>query len=228
MHLATVNILLAAISITSASPRSPRSPFVVKERHAVPHGWVEAGLVDKSETIHLQIGLRQGTEDGVEQHLQEISDPSHARYGQHLTANEVRSLIAPTEETVELVKAWLSDYEIADYYFNPSKDWVSVSVSIEKAEQMLDTSFSSYTHDDGSTLNRVSKWSLPAYLHEHIDVVQPTTSFFWRRAKTQVLTDLTMGEQTGPIEEFEDHAESELANRSVRVGLRSCMSWYTS
>jgi tripeptidyl-peptidase-1 len=42
-----------------------------------------------------------------------------------------------------------------------------------------------YVHNDGSTLVRTSEWSLPEHLHNHVDLVQPTTSFF-RNSKQAV------------------------------------------
>lgn len=51
-------------------------------------------------------------------------------------------------------------------------------VPIETAEKLLDTSYSTYKHRDGTTLDRTSEWSLPRHLHDHVDVVQPTNSFF--------------------------------------------------
>lgn len=45
-------------------------------------------------------------------------------------------------------------------------------------ERLLDTTYHTYEHDDGNRILRTSQWSLPTHLHEHVDTVQPTTSFF--------------------------------------------------
>ncbi|KAH9826510.1 Pro-kumamolisin, activation domain [Teratosphaeria destructans] len=174
-HLRLPALLLALLG---AAPAASASPYAVKERHWVPRGWRATGPASKSKSINLQIGLRQRREGSVERHLLEISDPDHARYGQHLTAAEVRELVAPADDTVDLVREWLSEHEISNAGFSPSKDWVSIVVPIEKAEQLLQTSYSTYRHHDGSEIDRAIEWSLPAHLHEHVDVVQPTTSFF--------------------------------------------------
>ncbi|KAK3720454.1 hypothetical protein LTR37_003867 [Vermiconidia calcicola] len=141
----------------------------------------------QNENIHLQIGLKQRNEGVVEQHLIEISDPNHARYGQHLSVDEIHDIISPSADTITLVHAWLLDHNIHDAAFSPSKDWVSVVIPIGKAEKLLQTSYKEFKHDeDGSTLSRAPEWSLPLHLHDHIDVVQPTTSFF-RAARDQNL-----------------------------------------
>lgn len=204
MLFTALSVSLSAIGLATALPSSqPRSPYVVKERHLAPVGWENVGPAAKDEMVHLQIALKQGTEGEVERHLEEVSDPSHARYGQHLTAEDIHALVAPAEESVELVKAWLADHGITDHAFNPSRDWVSISVPIEKVESMLDTTYSRFRHRDGSELSRAEAWSLPAHLHEHIDVVQPTNSFFRPAPKANSMSGPVLGEETISMEWFE-------------------------
>lgn len=197
-----LRVSLCAVGLVNALPSQLRTPYVVKERHYAPVGWQNIGPAVKEEVIHLQIGLRQGTEGEVERHLEEVSDPGHSRYGQHLTAEEIHDLVKPSSESVELVKAWLADHGIADHSFNPSQDWVSIVVPIEKAEQMLDTTYSRYKHKDGSELSRTHEWSLPAHLHEHIDVVQPTNSFFRPGPKVETYGHPVLGDETIDMEWF--------------------------
>lgn len=179
MRLSLLCCGLAVLSTAHTLPHDPRSGFVIKERHPVPPGWTHTGSPEKSDIIELQIGLEQRVGRAVEQHLEEISDPTHPRYGQHLNTSKIRDLVAPSDETRDNVRNWLREHGIADdeHRFSAARDWVTVAVSIETAEAMLDTSYAEFTHDDGTRLLRAPKWSLPAYLHGQIDVVQPTTSF---------------------------------------------------
>ena len=188
---------LYAIGVSGALalPSPARSAYAVKERHIVPRDWVEVGPASKSENVHLQIGLKQRNEGIVESHLLEISDPKHHRYGKHLTTAEINKIVAPSEETVELVRAWLAEHDISNAVHSPAKDWVSIVVPIEKAEELLQTSYSTFEHSDGSTISRAPEWSLPLHLHEHIDVVQPTTSFF--RPKRNIYSPLLDGTDHG-------------------------------
>jgi tripeptidyl-peptidase-1 len=149
----------------------------VKERHNVPRAWTKVGKASRSEHIHLAIGLKQRNEGVVEQHLLEVSDPNHHRYGQHLTASEIEDIVRPSSDTQNLVKAWLSEHGITGVE-NPSKDFIHVLLPIEKAEELLQTEYSIYKHHDGETVSRAPEWSLPLHLHDHIDIIQPTTSFF--------------------------------------------------
>ncbi len=111
-------------------------------------------------------------------------------------------MIEPSHETLELVRSWLEEHDIRDYFHNPSKDWVSVMVPVEKAEELLQTKYSTFKSWDGKTISRAPVWSLPQHLHEHIDVVQPTTSFF--RAAPQIYAPLL--ENTAAVQEWWDQS----------------------
>jgi len=166
-----------AVGLASALPSASRTNYAVKERHVVPRAWTSVGRAPATERIHLQIGLRQGSR--IEEHLVEISDPNHARYGQHLSADEVDAIIAPSRDSVDLVSEWLEEHGLTEgAKFTPAKDWVHLVIPIEKAESLLQTKYESYEHRNGGSISRAKEWSLPEHLHEHIDVIQPTTSFF--------------------------------------------------
>jgi tripeptidyl-peptidase I len=173
----TACALGAALSV-NALPKTARSDYAVKERHAVPGAWTAVGDAPKSEVINLHIGLKQRNEGVIEQHLLEVSDPNHARYGEHLTADEVNSIVAPADESIDLVHEWLLEHGVTNFGYSPAKDWISIVTTIEKVEELLQTKYSKYRHHDGSTVSRAQEWSLPLYLHEHIEIAQPTNSFF--------------------------------------------------
>lgn len=184
-----MGVLRFAVSLGAAlgaSALPSGSNYAVKERHTVPRSWTAIGPADKFESINLQIGIKQRNEGLVERHLIEVSDPEHERYGQHLSAAEVSDIIKPEDESIRLVHKWLQEHNIDDIDYSPSKDWISIVVPIEKAEELLQTSYTKFEHTTGHALSRAPEWSLPSHLHEHIDVVQPTTSFL--RLKPEVQT----------------------------------------
>ncbi|RDW57074.1 hypothetical protein BP6252_13889 [Coleophoma cylindrospora] len=182
--------LAAAVQAVGASPISSRTPYAVKETHIIPRGWSEVAEAPKGQTIHLNIGVKQGQFAELERHLYEVSDPDHSRYGQHLSAEDVHDLVRPSSTALDLVHEWLADNGIQDLSYSATKDWISVSIPVDTAERLLDTKYSLYEHTDGARLVRTSKWSLPKHLHEHIDTIQPTTSFMRHLAqRTTVYTN---------------------------------------
>ncbi|KAF2862115.1 tripeptidyl peptidase-like protein [Piedraia hortae CBS 480.64] len=166
----------------------PTSPYHVKESHPVPASWTAVRSANKDQLIHLQIGLTQRNQGLVEKHLLEVSDPDHVRYGQHLSAAEIDAMTAPAAESVEKVESWLSQNGVTPASHSASKDWIHIVVPVSKAEELLKTKYKTFRHHDGSEIDRAPEWSLPIFLHEHIDVVQPTTSFFRLKANEDTLT----------------------------------------
>jgi tripeptidyl-peptidase-1 len=191
----TVAFLAAIASQALATPIA-RSPYQVRETHYVPKGWQKLERSHGGKTIQLQIGLKQGRFHELDRHLSEgkwnenihcvapltcaVSDPDHARYGQHLSSEEVDELVAPSSETHSLVHDWLHEngIDVSNLGYSSAKDWIIVHLPIEKVEELLDTEYHNYKHRDGSIVARTTRWSLPRHLHSHIDAIQPTTSFF--------------------------------------------------
>ncbi|KAK8079652.1 hypothetical protein PG997_007470 [Apiospora hydei] len=174
--------LLAPTAVVS-SPIKARTPYQVKETHHAPRGWKRVERASADQVMNIQIGLKQGNFEELERHLYEVSDPAHARYGQHLSQQEVKDLVKPSDEALDLVHEWLQDNGVAPAGYSTAKDWISVTLPVDKIESLLDTKYHTYEHADGSRVARTSKWSLPAHLHDHIDTIQPTTSFFRARAE---------------------------------------------
>lgn len=105
---------------------------------------------------------------------------THARYGQHLTKEQVEAHVAPHPNTLSAVESWLESYGFdleADTLRSPAKDWIIISVPVHVAEHLLNTTYSVWNHVSGDSLVRTTYYNLPEHLHEHIDVIQPTTSF---------------------------------------------------
>ncbi len=114
-----------------------------------------------------------------------MSDPSHSRYGQYLTAHEVKELITPSKNTISLVEEWLHRHGITaekiDY--SPAFDWITLRLPVSIVEDLLQTEYSEFWHEGSKTSAiRAPEWSLPEHLHTHIESVQPTSSFLYAHA----------------------------------------------
>ncbi|RDB20085.1 Tripeptidyl-peptidase sed3 [Hypsizygus marmoreus] len=175
--------LLCLVSIAPflrvlAAPPKACAPKV-KESVIPPRGWTQHGIPSPDHTIVLRIALPQPDFNLLEKHLYEVSDPSHARYGDHLSKEEVERLVAPHQDSIDAVDEWLRSYNIDsnDVHRSAAKDWVTVKIPVSLAEKMLDTTYHVWEHSDGDQIVRTTSYSLPENLHAHIDLVQPTTMF---------------------------------------------------
>jgi tripeptidyl-peptidase-1 len=130
--------------------------------------------------LELKIALPQHKFPELEQHLWEVSDPSHPRYGAHLSKEETDALTAPHPETLDIVNEWLASYGLEEESLvrSSANDWVTIRVPVGLAEEMLDTTYHVYKHvKSGESIVRTTSYSLPEILHEHVDLIQPTTMF---------------------------------------------------
>ncbi|KAF5333533.1 hypothetical protein D9611_002703 [Ephemerocybe angulata] len=178
MRISLGFLVLALASSSYAIPN--KGAYQVKEEVNVPRGWVKHAEAPADHTITLRIGLPQPNFNVLEKHLYEVSDPEHERYGSHLSKEEVEELIAPHSESLDAVNNWLSSHGLqeTDLVRSPAKDWVTIRVPVAFAEKMLDTKYNVWKHTaSGDTLVRTTSWSLPKELHQHVDVIQPTTMF---------------------------------------------------
>ncbi|KAJ7068722.1 subtilisin-like protein [Mycena amicta] len=153
--------------------------FRVKETAAVPRGWTRMARASPDLPIRLRIALVQQDFPGLEEALYQISDPDHPRYGAHMSKVEVEQYVSPSSASLTSVDDWLASFgvNVSAAIRSPAKDWVSVTISVGLAEQMMAAEYYSWKHIRGETLVRATTYSLPGYLHDCIDLVQPTTMF---------------------------------------------------
>ena len=85
-----VTWVIASLVGLSCTEPIPRSMFVLETRSSVPKGFADSGPAPADTNLDLRIQLTQNNISGLEQELYAVSDPKSARYGQHLTKEEVR------------------------------------------------------------------------------------------------------------------------------------------
>ncbi|RDW77724.1 hypothetical protein BP6252_05777 [Coleophoma cylindrospora] len=198
MLYSSLAYVLTTLSLFFSVGDAARAGYALKESHHVPSKWSRLGPAPAGHLIQLQIGLKQSNFSELERHLFEVSDPSHHRYGQHLSGTEVQELIKPSTEALDHVSEWLlvNNVSLSQIQYSPAKDWVKATLPVAVVEQLLDTKYFVYKHqEDGTSLVRTPRWSLPAHLHQHIHAIQPTNSFFRPGAqKSQIMRVMNVPE----------------------------------
>ncbi|THH10355.1 hypothetical protein EW145_g1384 [Phellinidium pouzarii] len=174
--------VLLSLPIVFANPLLRRwDDFEVKHAWVdVPSGWVIHSDPSPDHTLDLRIGLKQDKFEELVDHLYQVSDPSHERYGAHLSKEEVEALVAPHPDSIADVDAWFEHHGIepASVQRSPAGDWLSVSVSVAQAERMLGTKYHVFYNPESETyLVRTTAYALPRTLHTHVSLVAPTTYF---------------------------------------------------
>ncbi|EIW61376.1 tripeptidyl peptidase A [Trametes versicolor FP-101664 SS1] len=179
MRSLSVWLSVALATVVVAVP-SKDGAHKLKESIPAPRGWTKSAPAPADHIIELRIALPQPNFAELERHLYEVSDPFHDRYGQHLSKEEVESLVTPEPESVHLVNEWLASHGLYEDSLSrsPAKDWVLVKVPVTLAEAMLKTEYHVWTHDaSGESVVRTTEYSVPEHLDAHVELVQPTTMF---------------------------------------------------
>lgn len=133
--------------------------------------------------------LPQPNQELFEQTLYDISTPSHPSYGQHMKRDELKALLRPTPQSTEAVLKWLKDSGISAEEIEDDGEWINFIATISQAEEMMDTTFETYqsTLRDNVYRTRTLHYSIPEELHDHIDMIQPTTRFGQIRAERSLI-----------------------------------------
>ncbi|GAA96836.1 uncharacterized protein L969DRAFT_87940 [Mixia osmundae IAM 14324] len=182
LEMLPLALFVLASCATAAS--HPRSHFVIHDAaRYVPEDWKPVPTVSETRNgrIHrLHFALRQASRSELEAETLKRSDPLHANYGRYLTQDDVNSLLAPSSTTLATFEDWLSSHGIdrSAIAYSSAKDWAHLDVLPELVEAMLDTKLKAYKHaKTGEVIWRTQAYSLPLFLHDHVDAVQPTTYF---------------------------------------------------
>lgn len=84
----------------------------------------------------------------------------------------------PTSQTASLVGDWLKKNGITPKQTSAAGDWMQLSLSVSKANELLNTEFGVYTRtESGKQTIRTMAYSIPAHLKGHIDMIYPTIQY---------------------------------------------------
>ncbi|EMC91148.1 hypothetical protein BAUCODRAFT_152438 [Baudoinia panamericana UAMH 10762] len=130
--------------------------------------------LDPNAIVPLRIALKQSNLETGYDRLIDVSHPSSANFGKHLSTAEVHELFAPAAETTKTVKDWLLNAGVypgaVKEYVN--KGWLAVDVPAKIAESLLSTEYYEHDSNDGVKIG-CDSYSLPAHVSKHVDFVKP-------------------------------------------------------
>jgi tripeptidyl-peptidase I len=85
--------------------------------------------------------------------------------------------MAPKEETAKAVESWLSGNGVTSEKISYNGDWLKITVSVGKANELFDADFSVFKHADlDKDTIRTLSYSIPKALKGHLQAVYPTVS----------------------------------------------------
>jgi tripeptidyl-peptidase-1 len=143
------NLAACALVLSSLCAAIPAGKYVLHEARSEHMG----GLAKRSKlpgthTLPIRIGLTQsGLEEGHDW-LMDVAHPESANYGKHWTAAEVNKAFAPTLDTIQAVREWLTSSGINHRRITISDNggWLAFDASVEEAEKLFMTQYHEYGH----------------------------------------------------------------------------------
>ncbi|KAJ7728592.1 family S53 protease [Mycena maculata] len=165
------------LSLAVAGPAS--QTFIVQESlSTTPQGFTRLGAADASSSINFRIALPSSNVAGLEAALLDVSTPSSSNYGNHLSKDAVNAFLAPSDQATAVVQAWLSSHGLSANTSSSAGDWLSLSVTVAKANEILSAQYETFQHvASGKTYARTLSYSLPAEVADFIDTIHPTVTF---------------------------------------------------
>ncbi|KAI0655029.1 family S53 protease [Cubamyces menziesii] len=171
-------LLLACLAAAACGKPMARSMQVHETKETVPTDFELVGPAPPDTVLNLRLALVRGDLVGLEKVLMDVSTPSSPLYGQHLTKEEADAFMAPKPESVDAVNAWLKENDITVTKTSSAGDWLSFSIPVSKASDLLDAQFSVFNHtDSGKTMIRTLAYSIPSDLQGHLELIHPTVIF---------------------------------------------------
>ena len=157
-------LLLVGLAVACCSAQEDLAAVEVDAQyHAnLPNGWAVKGRSPRTETIELVFAVKQQNIDELEKALLSVSDPTSEQYGKHLSNEQVHDLVAPTRSDVSTVVQYLSKAKLAWKSASRNNDFIKVDVTVQQAEELLNTEYYEYAHKpSGHSVHRVKAYHLP-------------------------------------------------------------------
>lgn len=148
---------------------------------------------NKVETHKVTIALVQNNLDVLTEKLYDVSTPSSANYGKHLTYKEIGELISNPVATSAVVN-WLNQNKINDISVTQHGEYIVAKANIHQWEQLLNTTFYEFSNvaDTKKIVHRAEEYYIPENLigiHEifHVVGLPPRVAFAARRSEDPIV-----------------------------------------
>ena len=88
--VSSILLLASLVTLVVANPLNRRAMQLHESRTAIPAGFAKSGTPAPDTVVKFRMALAQTDPDGLTDALYDVSTPSSANYGNHLTKEEVR------------------------------------------------------------------------------------------------------------------------------------------
>ncbi|KAI8873585.1 subtilisin-like protein [Ramicandelaber brevisporus] len=142
---------------------------------AAPSPWALVGPAPLDHPVNLQVGLKQQNVEQFNHRFMEMSTPGNPNYRKHMSRDELNAMLAPKDESVQMVLSWLKSFGIEGTHDN---QWIKADATVDQAQRLLQTQLNTYRSgiSDVTTI-RTLAYSIPQSLVDHVRIVSPVNFF---------------------------------------------------
>ena len=182
MRSHTMSLILAAFVIVLVTVHSAASSLTkIQNPTTVPENWVETlRPVDlDSLKVPLFVALKRTDFSVVAKAFHETSEPSHPRYGKHLSHAEVEAAVRPPEANIQRVLEWIRDTGATDVSLHRHGDSLTATVTGRGAQAVSGSSLKEFRNTETGQLviAAVDGIFVPPDIADKIDLLGGFTNF---------------------------------------------------
>jgi len=160
----------------------------VQSQSCASHDFVEVGRAASKRPLTLTFAVVQRNLDQLERELYAVSDPSSARYGKHLSFEQVHELTTDVQ-AMKAVVTFVRRHPQLSLVHVFRSGFVKVRGLVQAFEKLLDTKFYRFHSEElGYDIVRTYSYSLPKQLGRHVQLITGTIQF----PSTNALRQLTI------------------------------------
>ena len=123
-----------------------------------PPGWTRGLHAHAHERLKLHVSLTSPRFAEFEKHALHLSDPDHPLYGKHLKRDDLDQWMKSPDHVLSAVLEWIHSAHIEDVQTKGSH--MILNVSVEQAENLLDTQFYHYVSRNGRDIVRTLYYTI--------------------------------------------------------------------
>ncbi|KAH8696422.1 putative protease S8 tripeptidyl peptidase I [Talaromyces proteolyticus] len=173
MQLALSVAFNAFSTVAAPTTYEPKEGF-----DAVPTGWEQISAASATDVLSLRLSMAPADEANLFDLILNLATPGHASYGQFLSADQLKDLVAPSSAASDAVTSWLKEQNLDPDAIQNHGSYLSFAIPVEQAEKMLQTKFYNFKSTaTGEVRTLTLKYSVPKSIANYIETIQPTTDF---------------------------------------------------
>lgn len=141
--------MVALILLAASALASPNRVTMEDGVHTVPsQSWEQLDRCGATDPIslHLVLTISSPSLKRLEDTFWAVSDPTHPRYGQHLSVSEIAEIVGSTSVAISNVTRWLNAHGATHTSVSSTRDIVKVTLPCGEAERAFQTTIHRFRH----------------------------------------------------------------------------------